>query len=61
MKQVSQKDKYHMISLMWSSRRKIDEHRERWGEREGSHKRYLPVENKLRVAMRKVGRDGLSG
>ena len=55
----SEKDKYHMISLMWNLRNKTEEHRGRERkiktEREASHKRFLITENKLRVAGGEVG------
>jgi len=55
----SQKEKYHMISLI-CGRNKTDEHmgkkKKRKKEREANHKRLLTIENKLRVAGGEVGR-----
>ena len=56
----SEKDKYHMISLMQSLRNKIRGHKQREGKirktkRETNHKRLLTIENKLRVTGGKLG------
>jgi len=45
----SEKDKYHMISFMWNSRNKTDEHMGRKKGGEANNKRLLMIENKLRV------------
>ena len=50
----SEKDKYHMFSLMWNLRNFTEDHGGREGkkvvtEREANHKRLLNTENKLRV------------
>ena len=58
----SEKDKYHMISLMWNLRNTTDEHRGRGvkirikTERKANHKRLLTMEIKLRIAGGEVGR-----
>ena len=53
----SEKDSYHMTSLMWNLRNKTEDHGGREGktnkiksERETNHKRLLIIGNKLKVA-----------
>ena len=50
---------------MWNLRKKIDEHmgrgKRKKGETETNHKRFLTIENKLRVDGRRWAGDGLSG
>ena len=46
----SEKDKYHMISLMWNLRNKTNKQREKKREkRDKSGNRLLTIENKLMV------------
>ena len=46
----SEKDKYHMILLMWNLRNKTDEHGAR-GKRGKPENRVLIIENKLTVTV----------
>ena len=58
----SEKERYHMIPLMWNLRNKTDEHMEgKKEERETNYKRLIMIHNKLRVARGEVGGDGLDG
>ena len=61
----SEKDKYHMISLVWNLRNKTYEHIGSGGkereERERNHKRLLTIEYKLRVDGGKWVVDNLDG
>ena len=60
----SEKDKYHMISLMWNLRNKTDEHMGSVGgrgEREIEHKTLLRIQHQLRVDGRRWVGDGLDG
>ena len=55
----SEKENYHMISLIWNLRNKTDEHRKNRGK---PRNRLLTIENKLRVAGGEVGGgDGVTG
>ena len=58
-----EKDKYHMISLMWSLRNTIGEHLESGGKGEMKtyNRRLLMIENKLRVDGGRWVGDGLDG
>ena len=52
----SEKDKYHMISLMWNLRNKTNKQREKKREkRDKSGNRLLTIENKLMVTRGEVG------
>ena len=52
----SEKDKYHMISLMWNLRNKTNKQREKKREkRDKSGNRLLTIENKLMVTRAEVG------
>ena len=57
-KSVREKQIPYDFTHMWILRNKTDEHRGRrkTKEREANHKGLLAIENKLRVARRKVGR-----
>ena len=50
----SEKDKYHMISLMWNLRNKTNKQREK-KKRDKSRNRLLTIENKLMVTRGEVG------
>ena len=64
----SEKDNYHMVSLVWNIRNSTEDHRVREGklngkssEREKNHERLLTIGNKLRVAGGEAGGMGLVG
>ena len=57
MKEVNQKDNYHMVSLMWNIRNNTEDHSRREGKlnkmsskREKNHEKFLITGHKLRVA-----------
>ena len=53
----SEKDKYHMMSLMWNLRNKTNEQREK-REREKPRNRLLTIEDKLMVTRGQAVKDG---